>query len=534
MTQLLLKMFSLSSYDAASRSDVSGRRTTRLHLLFLGPLVFTIIILVFVFIALRFQHANDDVESTVLRLKSSAQDFYEEGLQHEIHAMRGIIEVMRHREDLSAALAQRDRMALLRITEEQFKGLKQHFYITHFYFMDTDRVNLLRVHAPLRFGDTIQRITMLRAASTGEITSGVELGVLGTFTLRVVAPWYDHQQKLIGYVELGMEIDQILKRLQENQNVQLVTVINKKYLDRDKWISGMTYLGRTHDWDHFQDIVVNKYTDATTPVKLVKFLERNGSIADYDIREMKYKNREQRIIALPLMDASNRNIAQILMATDVTQVENDARNAAYTVGFTALTLGSVLLIFFNWLIGGIAQRLKRDEQELRELATRDGLTNLYNQRSFYIMLKDDIDRACRYQRSVSLLLLDIDHFKVVNDTYGHLAGDAILRGLSQRLIGRLRTTDRVCRYGGEEITMILPETDIDIAIKVAEDVRDLVEREPFYIGDEQYINITVSIGVATSPQHAKEASALVSGADAALYEAKDRGRNCVCTYQAEI
>ena len=531
MTRLLLQVFSLSESGSAGGNVYPQRRSTRLHLLFLGPLAFTIIILVLVFIVLRYQHANDDVQSTVLRLKSSAQDFYEDGLQQEIHAMRGIIEVMRHREDLATALVQGDRRALLQLTEEQFKDLKRHFNITHFYFMGTDRVNLLRVHTPLRFGDTIERTTMLRAESSGEITSGVELGVLGTFTLRLVAPWYDQQQKLIGYVELGMEIDQILNRLQENQNVQLVTVINKKYLVRDKWVNGMTELGRTHDWDHFHDVVINKYTASTTPAKLVEFLERNGSISDYDIRAMSYKGREQRVIALPLMDASDRNVAQIIMATDVTQVESDARNAAYTVGLIALILGSVLLIFFNWLIGGITQRLKRDEKELRELATRDGLTNLYNQRTFYIMLKDDIDRSCRYQRPVSLFLLDIDHFKAVNDTYGHLAGDAILRGLSQRLIGRLRTTDRICRYGGEEITMILPETDIDIAIKVAEDIRDLVEREPFYIGDDQYISITVSIGVATSPQHAKEASELVLGADTALYRAKDSGRNSVCIFQ---
>ena len=533
MTRLLLELFSLPESDSTGINAHPRRRLARLHLLFLGPIVLTIITLVLVFIVLRYQHATDDVKSTILQLENAAISFYDDGLRRETHAMRGIIEVLRHDDDLSAALAQRDRIALLARTEKQFNDLKRHFGITHFYFMDADRVNLLRVHTPLRFGDTIDRTTMLQAEATSSISSGVELGLLGTFTLRVVAPWYDGQQNLIGYVELGMEIDDLLHRLQESLNVQLLTVIDKQYLDRDQWVKGMEILGRTHDWDHFQDVVVNKYTASVTSDALVEFLKREGSIVDYDIREMEYDSRQHRVIALPLMDAGDRKVAQIIMNTDVTQVENDTRELAYTVSLTALALGGSLLLFFNWLVGGITQRLSLDEKELRELATRDGLTNLFNQRAFYAILKDDIDRSRRFHRPVSLLLLDIDHFKAVNDTYGHLAGDAILRGLSQRLISRLRTTDRVCRYGGEEITVILPETDVIIAAKVAENLRQLVENEPFYIGDDQSINITVSIGVAASPYHAKEAKQLVSNTDMALYEAKNSGRNRVCIYLSQ-
>ncbi|MDH5613082.1 MAG: diguanylate cyclase [Gammaproteobacteria bacterium] len=533
MTRLLLQIFSLSRPYCKGEYTDPHQRSMRLHLLFLGPLVLTISVLVITFVVVRYQQSDEEVQATVFQLESTAQSFYDDGLRKEIHAMRGIIEVMMHRDDITSALANQDRKALLRITEEQFNGLKRHFNITHFYFMNADRVNLLRVHAPWRYGDTINRITMLQAEGTHSIASGVELGALGTFTLRVVAPWYDQQQKLIGYVELGMEIGQLLEHLQASLDLRLITVINKTYLDRDNWVKGMTDLGRDHDWDHFQDIVINKETTSIAPLMLVDFLEREGSMLDFEIREMIYRNREYRVIALPLMDAGGRKVAQIIMTIDVTQVQNDARDAAYTVSIAALIFGSMLVVFFYWLIGGITQRLNLDEKELRELATRDGLTNLYNQRTFYSMLKDDIDRAYRYQRPVSLLLLDIDHFKVVNDTYGHLAGDAILRGLSQRLISRLRTTDRLCRYGGEELTMILPEVDVIVAAKVAEGLRQLIEREPFYIGEGQSINITVSIGVAAYPYHGKEAKQLVSGADIALYEAKGAGRNRVCIYQSK-
>ena len=526
----ILQMFSLSRLKPASNNSDPHQRSTHLRLLFLGPLVFTIIALVIIFIVLRYQHANDDIQTTVYRLESSAQSFYDSELRQEIHAMRGIIDVIKHREDLTAALAHRESAVLLVNVEKQFESLKRHFNISHFNFIGTDRVNLLRVHAPLQYGDTIERATLLQAESSASIANGIELGTLGALSLRVVAPWFDDQEKLIGYIELGMDIKHILNRLKDNQHVQLITVINKKYLNRDKWVNGRQALGYTHDWDHFQDIVINNYYAETTPKMLVEFLEREGSVADYVINEVTYKNREHRVVALPLLDAHGRKVAQMLMTTDVTLVESDAHDAVYTVGLTALALGGVLLIFFNWLIGGITRRLQFDEKELRELATRDGLTNLFNQRTFYTMLKDDIARACRYQRPVSLFLLDIDYFKAVNDNYGHLAGDEILRGLSQRLLSRLRDTDRVCRYGGEEFSMILPETGTDIAIDVAKSLCQLVAGKPFSITDGSDISLTVSIGVATSPQHAKDASQLVKAADTALYEAKGSGRNRVCVY----
>ena len=117
---------------------------------------------------------------------------------------------------LSLALAQRDRDMLLKHATPLFKDIRRDYKITHFYFTGIDRVNLLRVHAPLRYGDTIDRITTLQAEHSGTVAYGVELGPLGTFTLRLVSPWYDPKtNKLIGYVELGMEIDQIIHKLEK-------------------------------------------------------------------------------------------------------------------------------------------------------------------------------------------------------------------------------------------------------------------------------------------------------------------------------
>ena len=179
----------------------------------------------------------------------------------------------------------------------------------------------------------------------------------------------------------------------------------------------------------------------------------------------------------------------------------------------------------------MAEKLEQNQKALYELATRDGLTGLYNHRTFYTLIEDELAHARRFERPVSLLLLDIDHFKHVNDTCGHQAGDAVLKGLSELLNRQARVIDRVCRYGGEEITVILPETDLDAAANIAERMRAAVEARLFDVETGTPIGITVSIGVASFPAQADNAEALVAAADAAMYSAKQSGRNRVIRYK---
>lgn len=180
----------------------------------------------------------------------------------------------------------------------------------------------------------------------------------------------------------------------------------------------------------------------------------------------------------------------------------------------------------------ISERKRAEQAE--ELARRDGLTDLYNNRTFYELLKDETVRTQRFNRPVSLLMLDIDHFKRVNDTHGHQAGDAVLKGLSDLLVKQARAIDRVCRYGGEEFTVILPETDAAVAVQIAERLRAEVERRPFDLGGGKTIGITVSIGVATCTQQVDSPEGMVNAADVALYAAKQAGRNRVSRYETEM
>lgn len=169
---------------------------------------------------------------------------------------------------------------------------------------------------------------------------------------------------------------------------------------------------------------------------------------------------------------------------------------------------------------------------LEKLAITDGLTRLYNLRHFYKQLEIEIDRCNRYGHSLALLLLDIDHFKMCNDTYGHLEGDKVLVRLGQIIKVCLRTMDSAYRYGGEEFTIILPETTGKEANNVAERINASVESERFSTEAGEDFSITISTGV-TEYFKEEQLSTFIHRADQAMYKSKAKGRNRISFLASE-
>jgi len=165
-------------------------------------------------------------------------------------------------------------------------------------------------------------------------------------------------------------------------------------------------------------------------------------------------------------------------------------------------------------------------EKLQKLAVTYGLTKLYNSRSFYSQLETEVDRFNRYKHPLALLLLDLDHFKEYNDSFGHLEGDKVLVRFSQIIKSCLRANDTAYRYGGEEFTVILPETGAEEAGTVAQRIRAALEAERFRPIDGKKVTITISIGV-TEYQSNEELSAFIQRADRAMYRSKQKGRNMV-------
>jgi two-component system, cell cycle response regulator len=164
-------------------------------------------------------------------------------------------------------------------------------------------------------------------------------------------------------------------------------------------------------------------------------------------------------------------------------------------------------------------------EEVKSLAIRDGLTGLYNHRYFWEMLNQQVGQSRRYGWPLSMLFLDIDDFKVINDTLGHTQGDVVLKSLAGYIAGRVRQADLLCRYGGEEFVVLLPQTPREHAMILAERLREGVEGTPIPLMERE-VMITVSIGVAALKPD-MDGAALVGAADAALYRAKHRGKNRV-------
>jgi diguanylate cyclase (GGDEF)-like protein len=166
-------------------------------------------------------------------------------------------------------------------------------------------------------------------------------------------------------------------------------------------------------------------------------------------------------------------------------------------------------------------------QDILQLSILDGMTGIHNHRHFVQALKVEVARARRYAQPLALLLVDVDHFKKVNDQRGHLAGDAILKGLAARLKDSIRNIDMVARYGGEEFVVIAPQTDMKAAETFGERLRRRIADETFMFED-QALPVTVSIGVAeTLSDTAESEEDLIRIADTRLYRAKEGGRNRV-------
>ncbi len=184
-------------------------------------------------------------------------------------------------------------------------------------------------------------------------------------------------------------------------------------------------------------------------------------------------------------------------------------------------LGELALAF-----NSMAERLDRTYKVLNEMASRDDLTLLLNAREFHKRLQIEITRSDRYGHPLSLIFLDVDHFKSVNDSFGHQIGDEVLRAVARILAQRVRPTDHVARYGGEEFAVICPETGLKDAEIMAERIRVGFQDSVVYHAPQGPLSVSVSLGVSGFPETSSNEHNLLRDADKALYQAKDAGRNC--------
>ncbi len=235
------------------------------------------------------------------------------------------------------------------------------------------------------------------------------------------------------------------------------------------------------------------------------------------------------------MDNVSRRHARFFLVDETCYVEDLGStngtfiNDADISGKTQLKNGDLVKVgggIFKFISGGNVEGLYHEE--IYRMTIIDGLTQIHNKRYFMDFLEREIARCSRYQRDLSLAMFDIDHFKALNDTFGHLAGDHVLRKMAQVISQRVRREELFARYGGEEFALVLPETGVERARVVGEEIRKLVEDQTF-VFDEEEIRATLSMGIA-SIRGDIEPLEFIKRADEALYRAKHAGRNRVVAY----
>ncbi len=300
-------------------------------------------------------------QETYLQSQTSSYHNY---MQERTGLMRSIMQQLGRDTVLIAALDQRDRTFLLQHVTPLFKELLKEQHITHFYFHAPDGTNLLRVHKPDRHGDLIDRVTMHLAQRNNNISDGIELGPLGTFTLRVVMPVYN-QNRLVGYLELGEDIDPILDHLATESDASMAILIQKQFLNREAWVEGQSMLGEPAAWDLLPDHVVGGLTNQ----ELVAFLPQLATpeaLSSSKTVEVLLHNKIHRGRFLNMMDTAGRTVGSLLVLQNVDDILKNHQTSIWLITIFCFMLAIALFLIAAILLGRADQNLKMISDKLAE------------------------------------------------------------------------------------------------------------------------------------------------------------------------
>ncbi len=327
------------------------------------PLLFALLVLLVASIAsllaIQRLHILNDINSKIREV----ENLFPTLIEVESDLLSAQIDFLKEEKALQDNWQAGDREQLLQQATPFFTAMKAKYSVTHFYFIDLEQLCILRVHNPARHGDFISRATLNTARRKMKPAGGIELGPLGTFTLRVVHPWFIDGSH-VGYIELGKEIHHITPMLKRSLNVDLVFAIHKTLLQRNNWEEGMKMLGRHADWDLFPDSVVIDATIDTIPQDIGKMLEMSHGEHAENMIKMSQGDVQLRGRFLPLLDAAARDVGDIIVFLDVTDSISSLKTITlYVLSFYVL-LGLILYVFMYFLLGVTEEKLKSFQADL--------------------------------------------------------------------------------------------------------------------------------------------------------------------------
>ncbi|MFY9142371.1 putative bifunctional diguanylate cyclase/phosphodiesterase [Sulfuricurvum sp.] len=463
---------------------------------------------------------------------------YQRLLNQQASGLRMALQPIVANNAVKKALQEGDTQRLESDWHDIFETMKRENRLTHFYFLDHKRVCLLRMHNPSRKGDVINRFTALEAEWTHKRASGLELGPMGTLTLRVIQPVYEGES-LIGYIELGKEVEDILQKLHTQPTDEIVVLIRKQYLERSAWEEGMQMLGRKANWKQFPEDVVVYASQEKLPDSLAKLGDQDTSLHDsYGKKgqEITDQGKDWRVSMIHMKDASGKEIGDLIVMSDNTLEKSEFVHFISVLALgSSVVIGLILFLIFLFLRRTDANirlqqtNLLENRKAINSLAFFDQLTNLPNRTLLLDRLKQVMAVTSRSGNYGALLFIDLDNFKTLNDTLGHDTGDMLLKQVAQRLTGCVREGDTVSRFGGDEFVVILSglsthETDAATASEMIAEKILASLNEPYFLNGINHRS-SASIGVTLFKGDSSSIDNLMKQADLAMYKSKEAGRD---------
>jgi signal transduction histidine kinase len=336
------------------------RQPKRVKAKFIGPFAIALLFIMCVFaIAIYGIEARIRDQDLVERSAAVAKLFAQK-LEKDTNLMMATMRAMMTNGAMENAFRRSDRDGLAQHGGPLFQTLHDEHRITHLYLTRPDLVNFYRFHSPAEFGDTISRVTMEQAKSSQAAVHGLELGAMGTLTLRLVMPWRKSNE-LLGYIEVGEEIEHLIDEIQRSLSVDLLVLVNKNYLAPQQWQRGQTLMNRSGDWERFSTHAALAQTTEQLPAAL-----DDGLLAQLlagRTAEIRDHGRSLHLAIVPLEDAGKRHIGDLVVMRDITALESTFQwSIAAVTLISLLVAGGVLGIFYLAL-----DRVERDYRRQHDL-----------------------------------------------------------------------------------------------------------------------------------------------------------------------
>ncbi len=342
------------------KSPSVGVTPRRVKASFIGPFAIVLTFILGAFVATAYYLEVRVRDRALAERVTAVAKLVDQKLGKDTNLMQAVLRTLMGNQAIEAAFASLDRDALLREAGPLFETLRADHRITHLYFNGPDLVNLLRLHSPGEFGDLINRDTMTKARDQGIAVHGLELGPLGTLTLRLVVPWRG-RNGLLGYLEIGEEIGYLVDEIRDSLSVDLFVLVDKGFMLPQQWQHGLALFKRQGSWERFGSRVLVAQTASQVPTALNDHLLASLSAGGTEV--FRDGNRSLHLAMLPLKDASGRRIGDLVVIRDITTLQQTFLNSVLAVTLLSLLAGAGVLGLFYFAL----ERVERDYQRQHEL-----------------------------------------------------------------------------------------------------------------------------------------------------------------------